>query len=861
MSWLPSFTVWQFAAAGAIAATGPVIIHLLNRRRYKVVQWAAMDFLREAMQRNRRILQIRDILLLLLRCAAVLLFGMALARPFFSSGEREVNDRIPLHGILVVDNSLSMSYETLEGTLLDRAKSQAKQFIEKLPSGSRISVIPACGSVVPYSVDPYASPEAAAEAIDRIGIVDRSASINRVANEAMRSRSAVPELESRIVFFGDQQQTTWQGLSSVDQFKDLPAMQVVNIAPDSPENTWISDLRIQDGLADVETPTKFVVDVRHQGDQPRNDVQVSLWVDGAEVGTKTVTLEPGPGVREVDFDYLFSSYQPDSSHPIFVPVKATIAPDKLVADDERFLAAPVVASLPVVFIDQYGAEDEDPAKNRLGETRHLRKLLAPIVSRSDSQRQLVKVRHLSADQLNQEAIADARVVVIAGLSDLRAESVKLLRDYVQQGGQLLIGAGANFDPDAWNSVAWQGGEGILPLPLKREPIGQAIDESASDPKPFSLSFDSMGQNSYFRLAGIPENDLRDIYSDPLFFKAVEVDGSDESLKLLHDSAAKSMDTELRELAEIDSRDAEFARLESDGKLSEEQRRTRTADQIRRRELRPQWLAWTAAAEFAPEPELPSEEAARQKRIEEVVAEHAPQVLARFTSERGPAFLVERSIGRGRVMFCSTGLLSAWNTLPKTNAIVMFDRILRDMIGATLPGRNFGAVDQLTLPLPREDHDVVATLLRPSSAEPEPVDVGAIGADARGVTLHGLVERGFYRVSAKAPVAPGVAASGSASQAEAVPLWEVPIAVNGDPQESELASLGEGRFDELAADSKLRWVEEGSEISLAGTAIRGQGMWWYLTLAVFLLLLAEMLTLAWPNLKPILVPSTQVVAST
>ena len=66
---LLSFTAWQFALAGAICAAGPIIIHLLNRRRFRVIQWAAMDFLREAMQRNRRIMQIRDIILLVLRTA------------------------------------------------------------------------------------------------------------------------------------------------------------------------------------------------------------------------------------------------------------------------------------------------------------------------------------------------------------------------------------------------------------------------------------------------------------------------------------------------------------------------------------------------------------------------------------------------------------------------------------------------------------------------------------------------------------------------------------------------------------------------------------------------------------------------
>src|SRR3954466_3428363 len=118
----PSFTVWHFAAAGAICALGPVIIHLLNRQRYRTVQWAAMDFLREAIQRNRRILQIRDILLLVLRTAAVLFFGLAPPPPFFSATSGTFDQKQPLHAILLIDNSLSMGYLGLDGDLLSKAK-------------------------------------------------------------------------------------------------------------------------------------------------------------------------------------------------------------------------------------------------------------------------------------------------------------------------------------------------------------------------------------------------------------------------------------------------------------------------------------------------------------------------------------------------------------------------------------------------------------------------------------------------------------------------------------------------------------------------------------------------------------------
>ena len=67
-----SFFAPLFAVAGLVLAAGPVLIHLLNRRRFRVVNWAAMDFLKEAMQRQRRILRLRDFFLLLLIAGMVL---------------------------------------------------------------------------------------------------------------------------------------------------------------------------------------------------------------------------------------------------------------------------------------------------------------------------------------------------------------------------------------------------------------------------------------------------------------------------------------------------------------------------------------------------------------------------------------------------------------------------------------------------------------------------------------------------------------------------------------------------------------------------------------------------------------------
>ncbi|MBC7351188.1 MAG: BatA domain-containing protein, partial [Thermogutta sp.] len=73
------FVAPWFILGGMLAAAGVVLIHLLHRRRFRVVHWAAMEFLLQAARRSRRMIELRDWLLLLLRMACLLLFAIGMA--------------------------------------------------------------------------------------------------------------------------------------------------------------------------------------------------------------------------------------------------------------------------------------------------------------------------------------------------------------------------------------------------------------------------------------------------------------------------------------------------------------------------------------------------------------------------------------------------------------------------------------------------------------------------------------------------------------------------------------------------------------------------------------------------------------
>src|SRR5438270_10399898 len=93
---------------GGLAAGIPVALHLFFRSRYRVVPWAAMEFLLTSIQMTSRRLKFQELLLLLLRIDLLLLLAVALAQPMLGGGAATIGPKS--HDIvLIIDNSYSMS--------------------------------------------------------------------------------------------------------------------------------------------------------------------------------------------------------------------------------------------------------------------------------------------------------------------------------------------------------------------------------------------------------------------------------------------------------------------------------------------------------------------------------------------------------------------------------------------------------------------------------------------------------------------------------------------------------------------------------------------------------------------------------
>jgi hypothetical protein len=178
---------------GAAAIAVPIAIHLLNKRQYEKVTWAAMRFLMASIEQNQRRLRIEDLLLLLLRCALLVLLALALARPALpGGGAGGLFGRSGVTAVLVLDNSYSMGLSDGVTTRFDNAKKALEQVIDSLPVNSAAAVFLAGDGVERAIGEPTFDLNLARKTIREAPLSDRAGNVVPALRAAIETLSGKP---------------------------------------------------------------------------------------------------------------------------------------------------------------------------------------------------------------------------------------------------------------------------------------------------------------------------------------------------------------------------------------------------------------------------------------------------------------------------------------------------------------------------------------------------------------------------------------------------------------------------------------------------------------------------------------------
>lgn len=523
-TWLTSLGSWvanpAILATGALLVAAPIIIHLLNRRRFKIVDWAAMDFLLEADRRNRRRVRLENLLVLLLRCLAVFLLGLLLARPFDSSGLlAKLTGTQKIEHILIVDDSVSMQARTGNESAMDEAHRRISDLVRSLTAGKTDQTITVVRASRPTE-NLFQGSRLGAENVndivgelERIEATDLDCSLATAIDEVERVTAGQPQTTNRIVYVvTDLRRRDWNpnaspgndaptsaeagtetkspaeelAIASLRKLsKVVKSCYIIDVGNGDDSNLTIESVKSEQTLV-AGVDSRFEVAIKNQGSKSIEGIKVKFTPEGSLGVTRELDVLGAGESEVVSFSHSFPAPSesdleerrelPPSRVRVEVAADQGPADDRLAADSVSYFAARLSPGIPVLIVDG------DPAAGfGKAESFYLKRALSPPGKLSSG----IVTDVVTEAELEGVDLKQYRVVFLCNVYRFSNDkSLDALTEWATAGGAVVLLPGDQTDESWFNGHLFgegdKAGTGLSPARLVRIDGVESPDDATLD---------------------------------------------------------------------------------------------------------------------------------------------------------------------------------------------------------------------------------------------------------------------------------------------------------------------------------------------------------------------------------------------
>ncbi len=472
---------------GLAAVSLPIIIHLLNRRRYRIRYWAAMKFLLESLRKNRRRVRLEEMILLLLRCLIVFMLALAIGR-FTGCGAMEIlpgGEAGSRTIVFVLDDSYSMGQKFGATTTFAAATTDLADQLKSLSKNDTVAIL------LTSELDtnkPFFGPDNITDVdslVARLQTMEPSdCRVDLV--EALDGAAAILDAEKgskSLYLLSDYRKNDLSGSDRGkllrDRFTKLRSTGVKIVTMDygreANNNLTLEAFELLDRFVVANRPARLAISVRNNGNTVASRVEITL----------TSRLPDGEGYREVSMPVqIVENISPGESKRVefmFTPpepapavVRAELPADDLPGDNVMQMVMDVKKAVNVLIVD--GRPDiVDPTES---ESFFFRYALDPDQNGLFG----IRTKVITTAELTAVDFNDYDVVALLSVPSFPMDSddpeqpypqLKALEQYVSDGGGLVIFAGKDVNLVFYNDQLYAKGLGLSPykiLPPEGDPI-------------------------------------------------------------------------------------------------------------------------------------------------------------------------------------------------------------------------------------------------------------------------------------------------------------------------------------------------------------------------------------------------------
>ena len=399
---------------GMAAAVLPLAIHLLSRGRTRPEPFSDLSFLQRVHQSRMRRIHLRQWLVLLLRTLAILLLAAAFARPAYqAAGSAWIGSGLPTAAVLLLDRSYSTTYRATEGRLFDQLRGRTAALTELFSPGDRVTLIPFAGDA--SGSDEPASAELLRQRLEDATPSEEATNLRAALSAGARYLGRETLANRELFLVTDMSRHDWFDPEPLADSLVADQVYVLSPPPHPRPNLFIERLDISGWMPAAGARLDVTATVANTGDESVPGVAADLFIDGERVQRRQADL-PARATKTIAF-----AVTPRRAGRITGYVE--LDHDALLLDNRRYFALDVPADIGVLLLG------ESPT-----DTYYPRRALAAAVG-ADPALRLDSGLFAELDSNRLDAVD---VLFLCNLRHLDADRTRLILDFVQRGGGLVL---------------------------------------------------------------------------------------------------------------------------------------------------------------------------------------------------------------------------------------------------------------------------------------------------------------------------------------------------------------------------------------------------------------------------------------
>ena len=411
-----------FILFGLAAAAIPILIHLLNKRKLRTIEFSTLSFLKELQKNTMRRITLRQWLLLLLRTLIIIFLVLAFSRPALKGNFGAIGSHAKSTLVILLDNTASMNLQNEKGKFLAQAQTEALEIISLMQENDdafflRLSDLPE--TTTKESTHDNKKLQAL---IQETTISNNRRTIDeglRIAAELLKQSK---NFNKEVYVITDGQASTLSAAEVKKKEPDILFDPQVNfffaqLSKHPVENVGVDKVTIPPTLLQLNKPLTLNAVIKNYGINPVTNHIVSITLGNNRVMQKSVTLNGGESTT-LDFTVIpartgFIAGVVESEDDVYEP------------DNKYFFSLYIPEQIRVKII----APEE-------GYSRYLTTALT--VANTAGGSALISVSTAAPSQLTSAMLTSSDVLVLSGVKQMTETQQRMVLQYISSGGSALF---------------------------------------------------------------------------------------------------------------------------------------------------------------------------------------------------------------------------------------------------------------------------------------------------------------------------------------------------------------------------------------------------------------------------------------